>query len=237
MIPANQDWRTSVQRVWIIPKGNEGAGVEDTIGTEIFAFDTIVREGHTSELEVTENPVETGVVVSDHAFMKPARLEIEGAVGDVWLYGQDEIGNPIDDVFASSVSRSAVAFQKLLGLQRSAELFSVQTGLKLYPNMIVASLSADQDAETAAILLFRASLREVIRVSTRKVTFPPRKPQKPHRQGSKAVNGGEAKGTPASDQQCLSGFQSCAPTPTVAKDAFEAAKAYGENLLKMARGG
>ena len=33
--------------------------------------------------------------------------------------------------------------------------FSVQTGLKLYENMVVTSLDADQDVSTANVLRFR----------------------------------------------------------------------------------
>jgi len=220
------EWRTAVQRVWILG--------DDYLS---FSFDTVIRESHTSELEVTDNPIETGSIVSDHAFMKPKRLEIEAAVGDVWLYGQDEVGNPVEDPFASNISRSAIAFNLLQDLQAAAEPFSVQTGLKLYTNMVVASLTADQDAETASILIFRASLREVLRVNTRAITYPPRKPGKPHRQASGKVNGGEAKGQPATEQQCIEGIMSCADNKTVARETWQDLKSFAESTLKAARGG
>jgi hypothetical protein len=75
----------------------------------------------------------------------------------------------------------------------------VQTGLRLYQNMVITNLSADQDKDTAAFLGFHASLREVLIVSTQTVTYPPRAPGKTTRQASKKVSGGEQKGQPVTD--------------------------------------
>lgn len=224
-----QDWRTAVKRAWIIANSNVG---DDVLGNEVMSFDTVIREGHVSELEVTDNPIETGAVVSDHAFMKPATLEFEGAVGDVWLYGKDQNGNPVTDLFQSSTSRAAVAFARLLGLQRIAEPFSVQTGLKLYQNMVITSLSAEQDKDTAAILFFRAHLREVIRVSTRTVVYPPRKDGKAHRQASKRGSGGEKKGTPPTRTECDSTTMSCMANKTGAKKVSEKIFVVANELLE-----
>lgn len=179
-----------IDRVWIL-----GGGQEDVV------FDAVIREAHTSELEVTDNPVETGVMVSDHAFMRPKRLEIEADVSDNWLHGFDpQTGLAIPDPFFSSkASRSAAAWDILLGLQASAAPFSVQTGLKLYDNMVIETLACEQDAASAAILSFRATLREVIRVSTQTVTYPPRQPGKTNRQASKKVDAGQKKTDPVTD--------------------------------------
>ena len=52
-----------------------------------FVFDAVFEETHEADLEVTDNPVETGVVVSDHAFMKPLRVKISAGVSDTPLKG------------------------------------------------------------------------------------------------------------------------------------------------------
>jgi hypothetical protein len=181
----------SLERAFIL-----GSGQDD------ISFDCVVKESHTSEIEVTDNPVETGVVVSDHAYKRPDRLEIEGEVSDVWLHGFDpQTGLAIPDRFYSSkASRSASAWDILTGLQASMNPISVQTGLKLYANMMILSLSCDQDKLTAGTLSFRATLREVIRKTTQTVTYPPRQTGKPHRQASKKVDAGEKKTDPVTDQ-------------------------------------
>lgn len=182
---ADKEWVERVERAWIIPQSSTGSD------QKAFSFDAVIRESHHSELEITDNPLETGVVASDHAFMRPLRLDIEAMVGDCWLHALDENGQPVEDVWESGAGRSVNAFALVQELQRLAEPFSVQTGLRLYTNMVVLTLDADQDAPTATALLFRASLREVIRVTTETVTYPPRKSGKPARQASKKVSAGE----------------------------------------------
>jgi len=225
-----EDWPTAVKRVWLIPQTSEGVAGENIAETHAVSFDAVIREGHTSELEITENPIETGVVVSDHAYMKPQRLEVEGAVGDVWLYGKDQHGNTVEDTFRSDASRAGAAFGYLLTLQRLAEPFSVQTGLRLYPNMVITSLTADQDKETAAILIFKASLREVIRVGTRTVTYPPRKPGKPKLQAAPTVAAGKAQSTPADPKAPLMSVG----TPKLSRQAIADYIARGVGLISGA---
>lgn len=144
-------------------------------------FDAVFEESHLSELEVTDNPVETGVVVSDHAFMLPYRCRLVAGVSDTPLK------NIPGDQFASSYSRSYRAFQLLNTLQVSAEPFDVVTGLRLYKNMICAKIHAEQDKDSAHILYFIAELREVIIVGTKTVTYSPR-------QASQRKNRGEVQG-------------------------------------------
>lgn len=173
--------QTQIQRVWIL------GGL-----TPDFAFDCVIRESHVQEIEVPEEPVETGVVMSDHAYLKPARLSIEAAVSDLAFHPGDPDG---DDPFASSTSRSIKAFDMLEKLQATFEPFSIQTGLKLYANMELMSLAADQDAATASGLLFRAELKQITIASTQTVTYPPRKLGKPAHQGANKVNNGQQTAT------------------------------------------
>ena len=83
----------------------------------------------------------------------------------------------------------------ILKLQATFEPFGVQTGLKLYKNMELMSLSADQDAPTASGLLFRAELKQITIASTQTVMYPPRKLGKPAKQGANKVNNGQQAAT------------------------------------------
>lgn len=131
-------------------------------------FDAVFEEAHESNLQVTDNPVESGVVISDHAFMLPLSLTIQAGVTDSPMV--ERIGDPF-----SSGARSVRAFELLSALQKSAEPFDVQTGLKLYKHMVCVSLKTMQDKETANALVFTADLREVIIVYTRKVKYKSQK--------------------------------------------------------------
>lgn len=152
-------------------------------------FDATFKESHESPMEVTDNPVETGVLVSDHAYMGPRRLTIEAGVSDVTLR---EIDN---DKFASDVGRARRAFELLRELQEKREPFTVQTGLKLYENMVCTNVRADQDKDTSGAFIFTADLREVIIVYTKTVTYPARKPGPTKNQAGEKKDKGEQQGT------------------------------------------
>lgn len=176
-------------------------------------FDAVFEETHESELEVTDNPVETGIVVSDHAFMKPLRLTISAGVSDTPLrqVGDDKFAGMSaadaeqvrsmlgPDAFLYD-SRSKRAFLLLQELQARAEPFSVQTGLKLYENMICTSIRTSQDKDSAGALLFTAELREVIIVYTETVKYSPREPGATTRQAGPKKNKGEQQGKDVTDE-------------------------------------
>lgn len=137
-----------------------------------YTFDAVLTEEHTSELEVTDSPVETGESISDHAYMKPKKLRIVGGVSDAVLNPVQTIMN---NLFGSGKSRSITAYEVLLELQESREPFNVQTGMKLYENMVITSLRVSQDKDTAKVGIFECDLREVIIVDTKTVTYSPSK--------------------------------------------------------------
>lgn len=156
-------------------------------------FDAVFSEQHDNTLEVTDNPVESGVVITDHAFMLPTKVVIQAGVSDLLLR---ELPS---DKYASSISRSRRAYELLLELQKRAEPFDVVTGLKVYKNMLCLNLRAEQDKDTAYILGFTAELREVIIVSTQVVKYPQRRAGKTTRQASKPQSKGKVNGKEVGD--------------------------------------
>lgn len=148
-------------------------------------FDATFKESHESELIVTDNPVESGVLVTDHAYMSPLKLTIRAGVSNTPLR------TPNNDQFSSNISRRARAYELLTKLQAAAEPFDVQTGLKLYKNMVCLNIRTEEDKDSANVLDFVAELREVIIVNTQQVMYPARKQGKTTRQGSKTSNKGE----------------------------------------------
>ncbi len=150
-------------------------------------FDAVFKEAHESELEVSDNPIESGASVSDHAYMKPLRCTISAGVSDVRL-------NPSASDPYSGTSRSRAAYEMLSELQAKAEPFTVQTGLKLYSNMVCTSMSTEQDKDSSSAFKFTAVLREVIIVSTGAVRYEPKKAGATHRQASAKQARGEKQG-------------------------------------------
>lgn len=155
-------------------------------------FDATLREAHTLSIEVTENPIETGSEVADHMFVKPKRLTISAGVSDTPLHSsaQDQFAGP---------SRTTAAFNLLESLQESGEPFNIQTGLKLYTNMMCTEIRAEQDKDTDSVLFFEADFKEAIIVSTQTVTYPPRAAGKTTRQASQTIQKGQQQGTQVTD--------------------------------------
>lgn len=148
------------------------------------SFDAVFEEDHTLELEVTDNPVEVGVSITDHAYMKPYKLRLMAGVTNTPLVVKD-------DGFGEGDQRTREAFKKLEALMRTREPFDVQTGLRLYKNMICTSVNTTQSAESANVLIFTAELREIIIVYTQAVKYPPRQSGKAANQGGKKKEHGE----------------------------------------------
>lgn len=139
-------------------------------GVAGIVIDATIREEHLTTLDLTDNEVEDGASITDHAQIRPAQLTIEGVISDYPL-GYAYIGNiqnvirTASNLFGGS-SRSIDAYNDLLALQKSRQPFSVYTGLKRYKNMIITQLSAPRDSSTGGSLRFTATMREVIIAKT-----------------------------------------------------------------------
>lgn len=160
-------------------------------------FDATFIEDHSSELEVTDNPIETGALVSDHAFMKPLRLSITAGVSAVLLPS----GNPD---YGKGEERPTTAYELLSALQQEREPFDVQTGLRIYENMMCIGFHSRQDKDSSSIFYFTAQLREVLIVDTETTTYPPRKAGATAQQANKTKAKGEQQGK-TSDASANSG--------------------------------
>lgn len=154
-------------------------------------FDAVISESHVSELQVTENPVETGVSIADHCFMRPLRVTISAVVSDLKMPSAPNLYD------GSPSGRVRKAFEYLQYLQtdlanNTGAPFEVITGLRTYDDMVCTSLTATQDVTTASLLAFTAELTQIKTVSTAAVAYVQPKPMqgKPVRQATPAVNQG-----------------------------------------------
>lgn len=106
-------------------------------------IDCVISEKHTSELEITEIPVETGAKITDHAVVMPKKVTLELAD-----------------------SSAAGAFNALVAFQESRVPFAVVTGLKVYTNMLIKRVDAQRDATHSKVLKATVDLQEIIIVNT-----------------------------------------------------------------------
>jgi hypothetical protein len=103
----------------------------------------VISEKPTSELDITEIPIETGAKVTDHAVVMPKKLSLEIAS-----------------------ENAAATFNALLRFQESRVPFSIVTGLKVYSNMLIKRIDADRDVEFSNVLKATVDLQEIIIVGS-----------------------------------------------------------------------
>ncbi|MGV4796123.1 phage baseplate protein [Rhizobium sp. F40D2] len=106
-------------------------------------MDCVISERHSSELDITEIPIETGAKITDHAIIVPKRITLDAAAGG-----------------------AAATYAALVAFQESRVPFTLVTGLTIYNSMLIKRIDADRDAGTSRILRCRCDLQEVIIVAT-----------------------------------------------------------------------
>jgi hypothetical protein len=158
----------------------------------VMIFDATISEQHAFTIAITDNPVETGVSMADHAYAKPDTLVMEVVVSDTPLlvptasdppgtHGVIDLASSQGLLYAGNVRRSVKAWDKILQVAKSFQVFTVQTGLRAYTNMMFESGSAEQKVDSAGILRATINLRQVTFAGTATVIYPPRAPDKPKR--------------------------------------------------------
>lgn len=131
-------------------------------------FDAFFKMTHTSRLTITDQPVQTGAALTDHAFLQPRELTMEIGMSDVatsYVPGQ----------FSDGWSRSVTAYQVLKDLQSMRVPIQLLTRLGLYENMLIEVLSVPDDYTTRYGLRATVTFREILvaQVSTVKISARP----------------------------------------------------------------
>lgn len=155
--------------------------------TNTFQIDSTPSLTHNMTATITSNPIEDGSNVSDHVNIEPRRLTIEGFISNTPLTIQQSIATTfatavlnqvtpplltgsLVSAFQVSTNRIQDAFIILEELMNNKVPFRVQTGLKLYENMIVSDISIPRNSENA--LRFTMNLQQ-IQVSQSEVVLIP----------------------------------------------------------------
>jgi hypothetical protein len=131
------------------------------------SLDAVIVEGYESSVTATDNPVEFGVEMTDHAIINPRVYRMEAAVTNTPLGSQavTQLQNSASSLFTEasndSRTRAEEAFYLLEEMRIARELITVKTGLADYPNMLLLSIKVNQDKTTSQVLFFEAVIREV----------------------------------------------------------------------------
>lgn len=140
-----------------------------------FSAQVTISEDHVDEMEITDQPVEQGAAISDHAFKRPSEVTIEaiwsnsptgqGFLSSVAGSVSGTIGGVQSILTGNSQDQIRDIYDKLLALQASRELSDVFTGKRVYKNMLISSMRVKTDKQNENILRVICHLREVLIVS------------------------------------------------------------------------
>lgn len=124
----------------------------------------VINENTNDTLQITKQPVQQGASITDHAYMEPTVFSTQ-----IYLSNNTSLGfsNPFE-----TNNPLAIIYKKLLDLQISRVPFSIITPKRIYPNMLMASLSQTTDKNTESCLAINASFQEIIIVSVSTTTVP-----------------------------------------------------------------
>lgn len=146
-------------------------------------FDGIMRTEHLSRIRPTQYPVQTGVVMTDHAVIEPAELTIEIMMTDAatenyistdpileFMYMNLQTMKIYSNILSCKPDmttmygngRAARAWLSLKAMQQSRVPITVETRLQTYNNMLIEELSAPDDYKTLNALRCTVRLREII---------------------------------------------------------------------------
>ena len=119
-----------------------------------YYFDAYITINHSSTLNITEHPVESGAVIADHAYLLPRQIEMQVAVSDATV-------DPISSFDGEGSSRSINAYKLLQQLQRDRVPISVYTKFDTYENCLIKQLSAEDNSDTVNSLKANLTLVEI----------------------------------------------------------------------------
>lgn len=130
-----------------------------------YFFDGFMQVDHSRTLTITQNPVETGASVVDHAYLNPAEVKMQIMMSDV----HESI---IPGQFSELTFRHTSAWAVLKQIQEARIPVDVFTKLGYYKNMLIKSISATDTKETFRALKANVDLVEipVARVKTVKIS-------------------------------------------------------------------
>jgi len=141
-------------------------------------LDAVIREDFAETLELTKNPIENGVNVSDHVIYQPRKYTIQGIVTDTPL-GFAAFGAIVDTVtgfFSASTSshdtRSTTSYKALVALKDAAEPLTIQTGLGEYQDMVITSITTSKDKASFRSVPLQMTLEEAIITESQVVQVP-----------------------------------------------------------------
>lgn len=128
-------------------------------------FDAVLNVSTEHGATVTSHPVQSGANISDHMYLEPVQITMEIGMSDA-------MASMVRGQWTGASTKSISAYRKLCELQAARIPFTVLTRLNKYPNMVIRSISVNDNANTLYGLRATVNLQQLIlaSVSTEKVS-------------------------------------------------------------------
>lgn len=128
---------------------------------EIIVLDATLSYGITRQAEVSEYPIESGSLVSDHVQTKPVDVTVAGFVSN----------NPVGLLSFGTVpqqdnTRAKSAYDALVQTFVNKELVQIQGELEVFDDMAMTSLDCPRDRSNRNALQFTAEFKQLTKVGT-----------------------------------------------------------------------
>ena len=123
--------------------------------------DAVITERHIDNVEITDQPVEQGSLISDHAYRCPSELTL------TYYWAMASSMN-----VGASQSFLQMLYKSILAVQSSFSLLTVATGKRLYKNMLIKGIDVLTDKNNENILNMTINLKEIIIATTTIVSMP-----------------------------------------------------------------
>ncbi len=134
-------------------------------GKTIIVPSVVVSEVHKDIMTITAYPVEQGAIISDHAYLSPAKLTMElGFAGGGSLFNFYDTTKISQDLGLGLSPQDT--YRQILDLQATRIPFDVTTGKRQYNNMLIDSITVTTDATKEYVLSCSLELTQVIITST-----------------------------------------------------------------------
>jgi hypothetical protein len=129
-------------------------------GGQSFQNYLTIEEDHRDETAITQHPVDSGAVMSDHIYLLPPTVKLR-------------LGWSNADPQASAVTYILDTYAALLQLKNNRKLFTVFTGKRLYNNMFVKSLAVPTNPMNEWSMIADCELQQLLLVNTASTTGQP----------------------------------------------------------------
>jgi hypothetical protein len=133
-------------------------------------FDATPEQEYSAEVSTTDDPVEQGADVTDHARAKPTQWSGTAIVSNLPI---DKLDRDTRGNFeaGSSGGYARDFFEKLVKMKDDRKLHTLITPLRIYTNMMITSLSSPTTAKLGDAIQFKIALKEIRLVQSGTATF------------------------------------------------------------------